>query len=136
MQEALQRQGPTNYVGIHPHNDFSSIPNEKKSDLVRIGYAIIDGFMANVIGNDKVNAIRRYVRKHDLDSFFGVESNIKWKKMPEEGQLPELFHSENAIRTVASYNTFENWGRKQQGGTFGLAFGQLNSFGNEYETTL
>jgi hypothetical protein len=47
--------------------------------------------------------------------------------MPEEGQLPELFCSENAIRTVASYNTFKNWGRKQQGGTFGLAFGQLAS---------
>jgi hypothetical protein len=127
VQEALQRQGPTNYVGIHPHDDFGSIPNEKNSDLVRIGYANIDGFTANVIGNDKVNAIRRYARKHDLDAFFGVEANINWKKMPEEGQLLELFRSENAIRTVASYNTFENWGRKQQGGTFGLAFGQLAS---------
>ncbi len=47
--------------------------------------------------------------------------------MLEEGKLPELFHSENAICTVASYNTFKNWGRKQQGGTFGLAFGQLAS---------
>ena len=114
-------------MGIHPHDDFGSIPNEKNSDLVCIGYANIDGFTANVIGNDKVNAIRRYARKHDLDAFFGVEANINWKKMPEEGQLPELFRSENAIRTVASYNTFENWGRKQQGGTFGLAFGQLAS---------
>jgi hypothetical protein len=74
-----------------------------------------------VIGNEKVNAIRRYARKHDLDAFFGVEANINWKMMPEEGQLLELFHSEN------SYNTFKNWGRKQQGGTFGLAFGQLAS---------
>jgi hypothetical protein len=56
-----------------------------------------------------------------LDAFFGVEANINWKKMLEEGQLLELFRSENAIRTVASYNTFENRGRKQQGGTFGLA---------------
>jgi hypothetical protein len=63
----------------------------------------------------------------NLDAFFGVEANINWKKMPEEGQLPELFHSENAISTVASNNTFENWGRKKQGGTFGLAFGQLAS---------
>jgi hypothetical protein len=62
-----------------------------------------------VIGNEKVNAIRQYARKHDLDAFFGVEANINWKKMPEEGQLLELFHSENAIRTVASYNTFKNW---------------------------
>jgi hypothetical protein len=60
VQEALQRQGPTNYVGIHPHDEFGSIPNEKNSDLVRIGYANIDGFTTNVIGNEKVNAIRRY----------------------------------------------------------------------------
>ena len=60
MQEALQRQGPTNDVGIHPHDDFGLILNEKNLDLVRIGYANIDGFMANVIGNEKVNAIRRY----------------------------------------------------------------------------
>lgn len=47
--------------------------------------------------------------------------------MPDEGQLPELFRSENAICTVSSNNTFENFGRRQQGGTFGLAFGQLAS---------
>jgi hypothetical protein len=47
-------------VGIHPHFDFGSIPEAKNSDLVRIGYANIDGFPANVIGNEKVNAIRRY----------------------------------------------------------------------------
>jgi hypothetical protein len=58
VQEALQKQGPTNYVGIHPHYDFGLIPNEKNSDLVRIGYANIDGFLAKVISNEKVNAIR------------------------------------------------------------------------------
>jgi hypothetical protein len=47
--------------------------------------------------------------------------------MPAEGQLPECFHSENSIRTVASYNTFENFSCKQQGSTFGLAFGTLAS---------
>ena len=72
-------------MGIHPHDDFGLIPNEKNSDLVRIGYANINGFTANMIGNEKVNAIRRYARKHDLDAFFGVEANINWKKMPEEG---------------------------------------------------
>jgi hypothetical protein len=35
--------GPTNYVGIHPHYDFGLIPNEKNSDLVRIGYSNNDG---------------------------------------------------------------------------------------------
>jgi hypothetical protein len=76
----------------------------------------------------KVKTIRRYVRKNDLDGFFGAEANINWKKMSEDkGQLPELFWSENAIRTMVSFNRFENWGRQQQGGTFGLVFGQLAS---------
>jgi hypothetical protein len=47
--------------------------------------------------------------------------------MLESVQLLELFHSENAICTVASYNKFKNWGRLQQSVTFGLPFGQLAS---------
>jgi hypothetical protein len=46
----------------------------------------------------------------------GVEVNINWKKMPNEGQLPELFRSENAIHTVASFNRFENYGRNSKVG--------------------
>jgi hypothetical protein len=47
--------------------------------------------------------------------------------MPDEGQLPELFCSENMIHIVSSFNWFENWGRQQQRGTFSLSFGQLTS---------
>ena len=117
------RQNTTRYVSIHPHHDFGSIGKEKNADMVRIGYCNVDGFKGNVVGNRKVNAIRRYALKHDLDAFFGAQVNINWKKVLESGQLPELFHSENAICTISSYNKFENWGRLQQGGTFGLAFG-------------
>jgi hypothetical protein len=127
VQEALRRQGPTNYMGVHPHLDFGLIPKMKNLDLFRIGYCNVNGFPATIIGNATINAIRQYSRKHDLDAFFGVEANINWKKMPEEGQLPKLFHSENVIFMVASYNTYKNWSRKQQGGTFSLAFGQLAS---------
>jgi hypothetical protein len=65
--------------------------------------------------------------KNDLDGFFGAEANINWKKMSDEGQLPELFQSKNAIHTVVSFNRFENWGCQQQGHTFCLVFGQLAS---------
>jgi hypothetical protein len=47
--------------------------------------------------------------------------------MSDKVQLPELFHSENAIHTVVSFNWFKNWGCWQQGGTFDLVFGQLAS---------
>jgi hypothetical protein len=126
VRDALQ-QNTTRYVSIHLHHDFGSIRKEKNADMVRIGYCNVDGFKGNVVGNRKVNAIQRYALKHDLDAFFGAEVNINWKKIPESGQLPELFHSENTIRTISSYNKFENWGRLQQGGRFGLAFGQLAS---------
>jgi hypothetical protein len=92
--------------------------NTKNFDRVRLGFNNVDGIPAKVTNNSKVNAIRRYALMNELDGFLGVEVNIIWKKMPDEGQLPELFRSENAIRTVASFNWFENYGRKQQGRTF------------------
>jgi hypothetical protein len=116
------------YVGIHPHKDVASIPKTKNSDIVRLGFNNVDdGIPVMVTNNSKVNAIRRYAYKHDLDGFFGAETNINWKKMPDEGQLSELFCSEHAIQTVSSFNRFENWGRRQQGGTFNLVFCQLAS---------
>jgi hypothetical protein len=126
VREVL-RHVNTTYVGIPPLQDFGKILKAKNNDMVRIGYCNINGFKGNVIGNKKVGAIRAYACKHDLDAFFGTEVNINWKKMPEAGQLPELFCLENSIHTVALYNKFENWGRIQQGETFGLAFGQLAS---------
>ena len=47
--------------------------------------------------------------------------------MPPEGRLPEIFQSENKLRMVVAHNVHEDFGWKQQGGTFGLAFGQLAS---------
>ena len=115
------------YVGIHPGQDFGMITREKNNDVVRIGYGNINGFPAVTINNPKVSALKKWMRKYDVDGFFGAEGNVNWKKMPTDGQLPEFFRSENALRTVAAYNSHENYGRKQQGGTFGLAFGQLAS---------
>jgi hypothetical protein len=42
--------------------------------------------------------------KDDLHGFFGAEANINWIMMSDEGQLSELFHSENAICTMVSFN--------------------------------
>jgi hypothetical protein len=57
--------------------------------------------------------------------FAGNEAQINWSLMPRSGRLPELFRSENALRTVAAYNTHENFSRRQYGGTFQLTFGEL-----------
>ena len=115
------------YVGIHLGQDFGMITREKNNDVVRIGYGNINGFPAVMINNPKVLALKKWMRKYDVDGFFGAEGNVNWKKMPTDGQLPEFFRSENALRMVAAYNLHKNYGRKQQGGTFSLAFGQLAS---------
>jgi hypothetical protein len=47
--------------------------------------------------------------------------------MPRSGSLPEIFRTENALRTVAAYNTHENFSRRQYGDTFQLTFGDLAS---------
>jgi hypothetical protein len=46
--------------------------------------------------------------------FLVLKQILILKKMSDEGQLPELFQSENAIHTVVSFNRFKNWGRRQQ----------------------
>jgi len=117
----------SNYIGVHPDTDFGSIPSSKPDDIVRLGFGNVNGIPPLWISNHKVNAIRRWIRKYDADGFFGVEPNLNWKKMPKDGKLPELFRSENAIRTISANNTHENFGRRQQGGAFGMVFGQLAS---------
>jgi hypothetical protein len=115
------------YMGIHPNHDFRNIPKGKNADMVRLGYANVVGIPPRWTSNYKVNIISHYAWRHDLNGFFGMEMNLNWKWRLKEGQLLELFHAENAIHTISSYNTFENFGQQQQGGPFGLAFGQLAS---------
>ena len=114
-------------MGIHLGQDFGMIMREKNNDMVRISYGNINGFPAVMINNPKVSALKKWMWKYDVDGFFGAEGNVNWKKMPMDGRLPKFFRSENALRMVAAYNSHENYGQKQQGGTFGLAFGQLAS---------
>ena len=92
------------YVGIHPGQDFGMITREKNNDVVRIGYGNINGFPAVTINNPKVSALKKWMRKYDVDGFFGAEGNVNWKKMPTDGRLPEFFCLENALRMVAAYN--------------------------------
>jgi hypothetical protein len=40
--------------------------------------------------------------------------------MPFSGRLPEMFRTENTLRTIAGYNTHENFGRQQYVERFNL----------------
>ena len=64
----------------------------------------------------------------ELDFFTGNESKINWAHMPPAGQLPELFQSDNALCTVAAFNSNESFSLHQYGGTFQLVMGQIASY--------
>jgi hypothetical protein len=110
-----------NYVGVYPHLDSGSIPNEKNLDPLHIWYCNVDGFLANIIGNATVNTIGQYSQKHE---FFGVEANINWKKCPRRVNCKYFLALK--MQSVPP-TTLMKIGAKKQGSTFGLAFGQLAS---------
>jgi hypothetical protein len=60
-----------------------------------------------------------------VDFFAGNEAQIIWSKMPCSGHLPEMFRSENAIRTIAGYNTQETFGRGNMVDRFSLLLALL-----------
>jgi hypothetical protein len=63
----------------------------KNSDMVCLGFNNVDGIPAKVTNNSKVNAIRRYALKNELDGVFGVEANINWKKCQTRGNSRSCF---------------------------------------------
>jgi hypothetical protein len=62
--------GPLDYVGIHPNQDVGLIAKTRNLDRVRPGFNEVDGIPAKVTNNSKVNTIRRYALKNELDGFF------------------------------------------------------------------
>jgi hypothetical protein len=113
--------------GISPSQDYGDGLREKPPDVVRLAYGNINGFSAVAHTNPKANELRHWFRCMEVDFFAGNESNINWARMPRSGRLPELFRSENEVRTVAAFNTTESFALRQFGGTFQLTMGQFAS---------
>jgi hypothetical protein len=95
--------------------------------MFRLAYGNINGFMAVPHTNPKAVELRHWLRHMEVDLFAGNESKINWSCMPKAGRLPEMFRSENELRTVAAYNSNESFALRQFGGTFQLTMGQLAS---------
>jgi hypothetical protein len=75
--------------------------------------------------NPKANVLKHWLRNIKEDFFAGNDAKINWSLMPCSGSLTEIFRSENALRTIAAYNTHENFNHQQYGETFQLTFGAL-----------
>jgi hypothetical protein len=97
----------------------------KPDGIFRLAYGNINGFSTAPFNNPKANLLKHWLRHVDADFFAGNEAQINWSKMPFSGRLPEMFHTVNALWSIAGYNTHENLGRRQYGGTFQLTFGAM-----------
>jgi hypothetical protein len=112
---------------IPPEQPYGDGIEPKPEGVYRLAYGNIDGFPTVPYNNPKAGQLKDWFKATEVDFFAGNESKINWRKMPRSGQLPEIFRTENALRTVAAFNTHENDSRRQYGGTFHLTFGELAS---------
>ena len=111
--------------GIHYTQDYGDTVGEKLLNVVRVAYGNIDGFPAVTHTNPKAVQLHHWFRCMEVDFFAGAESKINWARMPHSGRLPEMFRSENDLRSIAAFNSNESFALKQYGGTFQLTMGQL-----------
>jgi hypothetical protein len=111
--------------GISHTKDFGDGVGDKPADVFWVAYGNINGFLAVTHSNPKAHERRHWLRCVDVDFFAGNEGKINWACMPHSGCLPESFWSKNDLRTVAAFNSNENFALKHFGGTFQLTMGQL-----------
>jgi hypothetical protein len=112
-------------TAIRPEQAYGDGIEPKPDGVFRLAYGNINGLPTVSFNNPKANVLKHWFRHIEADFFAGNEAQINWSLMPRSGSLPEIFWSENALRTVAAYNTHENFSRRQYGGTFHLTFGAL-----------
>jgi hypothetical protein len=113
------------HPGLLPKEDFGDPIGPKPSKVFWLGYRNINGFSAVQHTNPKARQLQHWFQYMEIDFFAGNESKINWAKMPPSGRLPEIFRSENDLRTVVAFNLNESFGLRQYGGTFQLTMGQM-----------
>lgn len=118
---------PTLDDAIPPDQVYGDGVEPKPDGTFQLAYGNIDGFNTVSFNNLKGNILRHWLWLVEADFFAGNEAKVNWSLMPRSGRLAEIFRTENALRTVASYNIHEQFGRRQYGGTFQLTFGALAS---------
>jgi hypothetical protein len=110
-------------MAFSPDQPYGDGIEPKPDGVVHLAYGNIDGFSTVPFNNPKANVLKYWLRDIEADFFAGNEAKINWSLMPCLGSLTKIFRSENALHTMAAYNTHENFSRRQYGGTFQLTFG-------------
>jgi hypothetical protein len=112
-------------MAFRPDQVYGDGIEPKPNGVFRLAYGNIDGFSMVPFNNLKANVLKHWLRDIEANFFAGNEAKINWSLMPHSGSLTKIFRSENALRTVAAYDTHKNFNCRQYGGTFQLTFGAL-----------
>ena len=97
----------------------------KQEGVVWLAGGNIDMLNTSNFNNEKGNELHQFLWIFKVNGFFGQEARINWDLMPQSGKLEGMFHMENTWEVVAGHNKHRKVSRRQYGGTFTLAFGEL-----------
>jgi hypothetical protein len=96
---------PTSPSALPPEQPYGDGIGPKADGVYRLAYGNIDGFPTVPYNNPKAGQLKEWLQNIDADFFAGNEAKINWSRMPRSGQLPELFRTENALRSIAALQT-------------------------------
>ena len=110
------------------NEDFGDCPQTKPDGVARLLMGNLGPQGLSPTDPARIQDLRHLLQWSEADLFGGIEVNVNWKRIPPHQRLPELFRSENAIRTIAAHNGHEdNHSIRQYGGVCNIAVGSLVS---------
>jgi hypothetical protein len=96
-------------TAFRPEIAYGDGVEPKPDGVFRLAYGNINGFPTVSFNNPKANILKHWLRLIDANFFAGNEAQINWSLIPCSGSLPEIFRTENALRSVAAFNIHENF---------------------------
>ena len=101
-------------------------PGAKPEGVTRLIYENPDGFNTRISGNEKLEKAKELIDELGADVVAYSEHKINSAHKDNINGMGQMFNGEEAeIRTQTGHNRHENVGRRQQGGTSLLLYGQL-----------
>ena len=101
-------------------------PGAKPEGVTRLIYENPDGFNTRISGNEKLEKAKELIDELEADVVAYSEHKINSAHKDNVNGMGQMFNGGEAeIRTQTGHNRHENVGRRQQGGTSLLLYGQL-----------
>ena len=96
----------TNTPPTHEDADFGDVMGPKADGCVWLGGSNIDTFHTVNFNNKKGNLLRAFIRKNELDGFFGQESGLNWdllqKSRPSKASVASIAYFHQLCRSSST----------------------------------